>query len=358
MRRPGHRTACGLLRSLEHPDHDSLADDVAIHRLEEGPPRFPCVGARRHVDFRIEGIHLERVVVHGPAAGAPGPRYTAPLALICRIPFGSCAPSGIPSGSPFSVAGMFQTSQCTWSSVVRLRATSGSRIWTTKLCVAAGAFVQTSCGEMPRSACCTCVWRFGITPPSGNAGVDSTIGGPAGPAACRCGLPSRRRRGLSVDGSGDGENSDRDVKQRPSQHVSSIIQCSRGPTARSRSAPSASLGPQALIQCSRGPTPARSRSAPSRLTRAAGAYSVLAGPHPRSLSFGAFAPHSGRRRLFKCSRGPTPARSRSAPSRLTRAAGAGVNLAQNRRGSYTSRPTLYTYFIRSKVWHDGDTRTA
>ena len=90
---------------------------------------------------------------------------------------------------------MFQTSQCTWSSVVRLRATSGSRICTTKLWVAAGALVQTSCGEMPRSACCTWVCRFGITPPSGNAGVDNTIGGDAGPRP-PCGRPASARLAL------------------------------------------------------------------------------------------------------------------------------------------------------------------
>src|SRR5438094_10534164 len=60
----------------------------------------------------------------------------------------------------------------------------------------------------------------------------------------------------------------------------------------------ASLGPQALLSlCSRGPTPARSRSAAPlrgatlrRLARAAGApVSLLAGPHPRSLSLGGAA---------------------------------------------------------------------
>ena len=43
-------------------------------------------------------------------------------------------------------------------------------------------------------------------------------------------------------------------------------------------------------QCSRGPTPARSRSAASRLARAAGAVSVLAGPSaPRAQSSRALA---------------------------------------------------------------------
>src|SRR2546428_7142149 len=128
-----------------------------------------------------------------------------------------------------------------------------------------------------------------------------------------------------------------------------------------------------ICLCSRGPTPARSRSAARlrratlrRLARAAGAFtahgappplalarrrgfaalpsgaslgpqarSLLTGPHPRSLSLGGAAspryppaPRSGRRRVH-CSRGPTPARSRSAARlrratlpRLARAAGA------------------------------------
>src|SRR3954452_15938343 len=50
--------------------------------------------------------------------------------------------------------------------------------------------------------------------------------------------------------------------------------------------------------------------------------SLLAGPHPRPFSLGGYAPRSGRRRLSHCSRGPTPARSRSAATRLARAAGA------------------------------------
>src|SRR4051812_2064455 len=74
---------------------------------------------------------------------------------------------------------------------------------------------------------------------------------------------------------------------------------------------------------------------------------MLAGPHPRSRSLGDSAPLSGPQALFnaraappplalarrlraslgaagafQCSRGPTPARARSAPPRLSRAAGA------------------------------------
>src|SRR5438094_8324520 len=78
----------------------------------------------------------------------------------------------------------------------------------------------------------------------------------------------------------------------------------------------ASLGPQALFLCSRGPTPAPSHSAAPlrrasllRLARAAGAFPMLAGPHPRSLSLGGPAspgftpaPRSGRRR-FSYARG-------------------------------------------------------
>src|SRR5438309_12131676 len=47
----------------------------------------------------------------------------------------------------------------------------------------------------------------------------------------------------------------------------------------------ASLGPQALIlsQCSRGPTPARARSATSRLARAAGAHPPSLIGHPPSV---------------------------------------------------------------------------
>src|SRR5947207_1087121 len=92
----------------------------------------------------------------------------------------------------------------------------------------------------------------------------------------------------------------------------------------------ASLGPQALSHCSRGPTPARSRSAAPlrgaslrRLARAAGALSLLAGPHPRSLSLGGAtprrftpSPRSGRRRSLT-PRGPPPP---PAPARRRRSA--------------------------------------
>ena len=42
---------------------------------------------------------------------------------------------------------MFQTSQWTWSSVPRLRATSGSRMCNTKLCVPGGTFIQVRAGD-------------------------------------------------------------------------------------------------------------------------------------------------------------------------------------------------------------------
>ncbi len=118
---------------------------------------------------------------------------------------------------------------------------------------------------------------------------------------------------------------------------------SLGAAATPRFAPPPRSGRRRSGQGSRGPTPARSRSAPRRrrgslrrLARAAGALGRAREAHPHSLSLGAAAtprfappPRSGRRRSGQGSRGPTPARSRSAPRRrrgslrrLARAAGA------------------------------------
>ena len=103
-----------------------------------------------------------------------------------------------------------------------------------------------------------------------------------------------------------------------------------GPHPRSLRARPASLrrlarAAGALFQCSRGPTPARSRSARFAPRSGRRRFSVLAGPHPRSLSLGCFAPapRSGRRRFSQCSRGPTPARSRSAAPPLPSGASLG-----------------------------------
>src|SRR5947208_15357837 len=77
---------------------------------------------------------------------------------------------------------MFQTSQCTWSSVVRLRATSGSCMCSTKLAVFGGALVQVSAGETCSPAC---VYLAGIGAPSANAVVFKVIAGPAGAPPAR-----------------------------------------------------------------------------------------------------------------------------------------------------------------------------
>src|SRR4051794_25033447 len=73
-----------------------------------------------------------------------------------------------------------------------------------------------------------------------------------------------------------------------------------GPHPRSRSLGDSAprSGRRRFLTCSRGPTPARARSATARLARAAGASYLLAGPHPRSRSLGDSAPRSGRRRFL------------------------------------------------------------
>ena len=60
-----------------------------------------------------------------------------------------------------------------------MRATSGSRMFSTKLTVPAGTFVHVSAGDTCSPAC---VYLSGITPPSGNAVVVSVRGGAAGAA--------------------------------------------------------------------------------------------------------------------------------------------------------------------------------
>src|SRR5213593_4169669 len=109
----------------------------------------------------------------GPLAAAPGPRYCGPDALIWCVPSGSSPPDFIPSGRPVAVPGTFHTIQCGCVSVPRCTATSGSSMLTTKLSVPAGTLVHLSSGEVWSPAC---VYFGGITPPSGQAVVDSTIG--------------------------------------------------------------------------------------------------------------------------------------------------------------------------------------
>jgi hypothetical protein len=110
-------------------------------------------------------------------AGAPGPRYTGPLALICMLPSASFSPFGTFSGNPVAVPGMFHTSQCTWSSVVLFRATSGSCMWRKKVTVPGGVLVQLRAGDTCSPAC---VYFTGIGSPSGHAGVVRVIAGLGG----------------------------------------------------------------------------------------------------------------------------------------------------------------------------------
>src|ERR1700694_1685372 len=93
------------------------------------------------------------------------------------LPSASVAPCGTCSGSPVAVPGMFQTSQCSWSSVVPFDATSGSCISSTKLAVPAGALVHFSSGDICSPAC---VYLAGISVPSAHPLVVNVMGGAAG----------------------------------------------------------------------------------------------------------------------------------------------------------------------------------
>src|SRR6185436_14393963 len=92
----------------------------------------------------------------------------------------------MPSGKVVTVGGIFQTSQCNWSSVVRLRETSRSCMCSTKLCVAGGALVHVRAGEIWSPAW---VYLGGMTAPSWNAVLVSVIAGAGGPPA-RCPPPA------------------------------------------------------------------------------------------------------------------------------------------------------------------------
>src|SRR5438552_10680486 len=94
---------------------------------------------------------------------------------------------------------MFQTSQCTWSSVVRLRATSRSCMCSTKLTVFGGALVQVSAGETCSPAC---VYLAGIWAPSGNAVDVNTIGGLAVAGAPPRWPPCAAAAGFCADADG------------------------------------------------------------------------------------------------------------------------------------------------------------
>src|SRR3954451_7711445 len=83
---------------------------------------------------------------------------------------------------------MFQTTQCAWSSVVLLRATSMSRMLRKKDCVPAGTLAQLMAGDNPSPVATPgAAWLnfTGIDPPSANPSTVIVIGGAAG-APPRC----------------------------------------------------------------------------------------------------------------------------------------------------------------------------
>src|SRR5688572_32136957 len=68
-----------LLRTLEEPCVDRLAEDVPLHGRHDGRAGLLLVGAGGHVDRRVERVQLERVVVlrtgvTGAGAGVDLPR--------------------------------------------------------------------------------------------------------------------------------------------------------------------------------------------------------------------------------------------------------------------------------------------
>src|SRR5688572_28213946 len=85
----------------------------------------------------------------------------------------------MPSAKLVVVAGIFQTSQCTWSLVVFCNATSGSWKCRTKLWVPAGALVHVRAGETGIGT--AWVNLFGIIAPSIQPVVVRVIGAAAAP---------------------------------------------------------------------------------------------------------------------------------------------------------------------------------
>src|SRR5437016_5685273 len=55
-REAGLSTAASLLRTLEQPAVDRLAEDVALHRLHHVRARLEGVGGRLHVELRVERV--------------------------------------------------------------------------------------------------------------------------------------------------------------------------------------------------------------------------------------------------------------------------------------------------------------
>src|SRR5262249_55048825 len=58
-----------LLRTFEQSAVDGLAEDVTRDRFHHVGPRLERVGGRLHVDFRVEGVELEHVVMARAVGG-------------------------------------------------------------------------------------------------------------------------------------------------------------------------------------------------------------------------------------------------------------------------------------------------
>ena len=110
-----------------------LAEDVSLYRFHYVCASLECVCARLNIDFRVQSKKFKCVMV--PRAIRRSARASINLPACAQLigTVRQLAPIEIPSGNPVAVPGIFQTSQCNWSSVVHFELPSMSCMCKRKL---------------------------------------------------------------------------------------------------------------------------------------------------------------------------------------------------------------------------------